>query len=121
MAELEGFPFAHCVKLMMLTGQRRGEVSGMRWSELDLDNAFGVFQSARVKNATSHIVPLAPLAIDILKIDPTVSKVDLVFTTTGRHRSLASVGLRNVLTRPLSMPRIGVFTTCAARWRPTWP
>ena len=83
MAELEGFPFAQCVQLMMLTGQRRGEVSGMRWSELDLDNGLWSLPSTRVKNSTAHIVPLAPLAIDILKSVPRFQNSDFVFTTTG--------------------------------------
>lgn len=83
MAELEGFPFAQCVQLMMLTGQRRGEVSGMRWSELDLDNGLWSLPSTRVKNSTAHIVPLAPLAVDILKSVPRFQNSDLVFTTTG--------------------------------------
>lgn len=58
MAELEGLPFAQCVQLLILTGQRRGEVSGMRWSELDLDNATWTIPAKRAKNATTHIVPL---------------------------------------------------------------
>ena len=83
MAELEGFPFAQCVQLMMLTGQRRGEVSGMRWSELDLGNGLWRLPSTRVKNSTAHIVPLAPLAIEILKSIPRFEGSDFVFTTTG--------------------------------------
>lgn len=83
MAELEGFPFAQCVQLMVLTGQRRGEVSGMRWSELDLDNGLWSLPSTRVKNSTAHIVPLAPLAIEIIKSVPRFQNSDFVFTTTG--------------------------------------
>ncbi|NRG17570.1 tyrosine-type recombinase/integrase [Rhizobiales bacterium] len=83
MAELEGFPFAQCVQLMMLTGQRRGEVSGMRWSELNLENGLWSLPSTRVKNSTAHIVPLAPLAVDILKSVPRFQNSDFVFTTTG--------------------------------------
>ena len=83
MAELEGFPFAQCVQLMMLTGQRRGEVSGMRWSELDLEQGLWSLPSTRVKNSTAHIVPLAPLAVDILKSVPRFQNSDFVFTTTG--------------------------------------
>ena len=83
MAELEGFPFAQCVQLMMLTGQRRGEVSGMRWSELDLDHGLWSLPSTRVKNSTAHIVPLAPLAVGIIQSVPRFKGSDLVFTTTG--------------------------------------
>ena len=33
-----GWPFGPFVQLLALTGQRRDEVAGMRWSELDLNN-----------------------------------------------------------------------------------
>lgn len=79
----EGFPFEHFVQLLILTGQRRGEVAGMRWSELDLNKGIWTLPSKRAKNATSHIVPLAPLAITILKSVPRFLDSDLVFTTTG--------------------------------------
>ena len=32
-AAAEGYPFEQFVQVLMLTGQRRGEVAGMRWSE----------------------------------------------------------------------------------------
>ncbi|PLX37582.1 MAG: integrase [Hyphomicrobiales bacterium] len=83
MAELEGFPFAQCVQLMILTGQRRGEVSGMRWSELDLEQGLWSLPSTRVKNSTAHIVPLAPSAVEIIRSVPRFQNTDFVFTTTG--------------------------------------
>lgn len=83
MAAAEGYPFAPCVWLLILTGQRRGEVSGMRWSELDLVNATWTLPSRRVKNKSSHIVPLSPLAMDIIRSLPRFLGSDYVFTTTG--------------------------------------
>ncbi len=79
----EGFPFAQFTQLLILTGQRRGEVAGMRWSELDLDKGIWTLPAKRAKNATSHIIPLTPLAIFILKSVPRFLDSDLVFTTTG--------------------------------------
>ena len=79
----EGFPFAQFTQLLILTGQRRGEVAGMRWSELDLDKSIWTLPAKRAKNATSHIIPLTPLAIFILKSVPRFIDSDLVFTTTG--------------------------------------
>jgi integrase len=84
MAEAEGFPFAPCVQLLMLTGQRRGEVSGMRWSELDFDNAIWTIPAKRAKNGSTHIVPLSPLAMQVIRSVPRYLNSDFVFTTTGR-------------------------------------
>ena len=36
-----GFPYGTVVQLCILTGQRRGEVAGMRWDSSTLHNAFG--------------------------------------------------------------------------------
>ncbi|MEM6382000.1 MAG: tyrosine-type recombinase/integrase [Pseudomonadota bacterium] len=80
----EGFPFEAFLQLLILTGQRRGEVAGMRWAELDLDKGLWTLPAKRTKNASSHIVPLAPLAIDILKSVPRFLDSDLVFTTNGK-------------------------------------
>jgi len=83
-AEAEGFPFEQFAKIIILTGQRRAEVAGMQWSELDLDRAIWTIPAKRAKNATQHTVPLAPLALNILKTIPRFLNSDLVFTTTGK-------------------------------------
>ena len=80
----EGFPFAQFVQLLMLTGQRRGEVSGMRWSEVDLEKAVWTLPASRVKNGRLHIVPLSEMAIDILRSTSRFLESDLVFTTNGK-------------------------------------
>jgi len=80
----EGFPFAQFVQLLMLTGQRRGEISGMRWSEIDLNEAVWTLPASRVKNGRLHIVPLPQMAIDILRSTSRFLESDLVFTTNGK-------------------------------------
>ena len=47
-AETDGWPFGPLVKLLILTGQRLGEVSGMRWEELDLDGKQWTIPGERV-------------------------------------------------------------------------
>lgn len=82
-AREEGFPFSAFVQTLLLTGQRRGEVAGMRWSEIDFDNGIWTIPAQRAKNGNSHVVPLAPSVVTILKSVPRFLKSDLVFTTTG--------------------------------------
>ena len=60
------WPFASIYKLLLLTGARREEVAGMRWSELDLDAGLRFFPSARTKNKRDHRIPLSRQAIDLL-------------------------------------------------------
>jgi integrase len=83
-AENEGFPFEPFAKLVILTGQRRGEVAGMQWSELDLAGATWTIPAKRAKNATQPVLPLAPLAVSLLSALPRFAGSDFVFPTTGK-------------------------------------
>jgi integrase len=83
-AETEGFPFAQFAHVLILTAQRRGEVAGMCWSEIDFEKAVWTIPAKRAKNATQHAVPLAPFVVDILRSLPRFFNSDFVFTTTGK-------------------------------------
>lgn len=61
-----GYPFAYFVKLLILTGQRREEIAGLSWAELNRDLAIWTLPAARSKNAASHDVPLSPGVIVLL-------------------------------------------------------
>jgi integrase len=50
------------VKLLLLTGQRRGEVAGMTWTEIDLDKGLWSMAAERAKNGLRHDVPLSTQA-----------------------------------------------------------
>jgi integrase len=52
------------LRLLMLTGQRAGEIAGLRWSEIQ-DNAF-LLPSHRTKNKSEHLIPLSSAASDII-------------------------------------------------------
>jgi integrase len=61
-----GHPHAGIVKLLILTGQRRNEIAGLRWSEIDLDERVIHLPAARTKNARAHDVPLSASALAII-------------------------------------------------------
>ena len=54
---------------LLLTGQRRREVAGMRWSEVGMSNegAIWTIPAARAKNKREHIVPLSPQSLAIVR------------------------------------------------------
>jgi integrase len=58
---------ANAVRLLLLTGARRGEILGMRWDELDLDSGVWIKPASRTKQRALHRVPLSPAAIEILR------------------------------------------------------
>ncbi len=83
------YPWAPFFQLLLLTGQRREEVAGMRWAEIDLEKGLWrlpskeEYQPQRTKNGEEHFVDLSPQALAILNGLPGVW-THYVFTTTGR-------------------------------------
>jgi integrase len=75
-----GFPFGPIVKLLILTGQRRSEVGGMEWSELDFEKGLWTIPAARSKNRLQHVLPLPPQAEEIIKGLPRFSGSKFVFS-----------------------------------------
>lgn len=81
-AGLLGYPVGPWARMLLLTAQRRTEVAGMRWADLDLENATWTLSAGDTKAKRAHLVPLAPLAVEILSAMPEVG--DYVFSTTAR-------------------------------------
>ena len=76
--------FGLMVKLLLLLGQRRGEVAGMRWSEIGDDRIWRL-SGARTKNGKSHQVPLASPAWSLIQAQPRFVDSDFVLTLDGRR------------------------------------
>jgi integrase len=58
------------LRLVLATGQRPGEVTGLRWSEIidlaDPQKAIWTLPRERAKNGREHTIPLSPLAVSII-------------------------------------------------------
>lgn len=48
------------VRLLILTGQRRDEVAGMEWDEIDFVAKEWTIRGGRTKNGETHVIPLTP-------------------------------------------------------------
>jgi integrase len=55
------------IKLCLLTGQRVGEVAGMRVAELDIQKHLWTLPGDRTKNKHAHSVPLSYTAVEIIE------------------------------------------------------
>lgn len=62
-----GYPFGVMGQMLMLTGQRRGEVTELRWSHLDLDAKLWTIPKELAKNGREHVVPLTDDVLALLK------------------------------------------------------
>lgn len=54
------------IKLLLASGQRRGEIGGLRWTEIDLLERRIELPGNRTKNHRPHTVPMTPLMMDLL-------------------------------------------------------
>jgi integrase len=71
--------YGKVIKLLILTGCRRQEVGGMRWSELDLEKGSWSLPPERTKNSRAHMLPLMPLALKIIQSVPERGARDHLF------------------------------------------
>jgi integrase len=65
-----GYPFGHALKFLLVTGQRRGEVAGLKWDDLDGDG--WKLLSASAKSGAGHRVPLSTLALEVIESCPRI-------------------------------------------------
>jgi integrase len=57
---------ADAIRLLLLTGARRGEVFGMRWQDVDLDAGIWSKPAASTKQKRAHEVPLSAPVLQLL-------------------------------------------------------
>ena len=71
--------YSRIIKLLILTAQRREEIAGLRWSEINLDKLQIDLPGTRTKNKRPHIVPLSAAATTIIEATPHRIGRDLLF------------------------------------------
>jgi integrase len=120
-------------RMLMVTGQRRNEVGRMQWGEIDLAKALWTLPAKRTKARREHVVPLAPLAMEILHRRRSLFRNrppaadDWVFPSLSRdHQRIVPIGgwdrakgliKREVTIDPWSLHdfRRSLVTICAER------
>ena len=94
-ADEQTYPYGDIVKLLMLTGQRRGEVVGIHWQHVDLEERVWSIPKEMTKSSRAHQVPLSPALINLLRalprlneryLFPSHGKADTVFSGFGKAK-----------------------------------
>jgi integrase len=80
-SEKLGYPFGPFIQLLILTGQRRSEVAGLEWAELDLDAGIWTQPNTKTKNGRSHVVFLPKNAKHILQDVRNLGRTGSIFST----------------------------------------
>jgi integrase len=75
--------FGSIIRLLAYLGQRAGEISGLRWSEIDFNANVILLPASRTKNGRPHTVPIDPvraiLAAQPRRMTPNGELRDLIF------------------------------------------
>ena len=97
MAELrqQQSPAARALEFLVLTAARTGEITGAKWSEIDIKNRTWTIPAERMKGGREHRVPLPLRSLEILKgLD---RRGDLLFARGVTGRALRDAALRDLL------------------------
>jgi integrase len=71
------------IKLLLLTGCRREEIGGLKWSEVNLDTSLLTIPGTRTKNHRTLELTLPDVATDILRSVPRQEDRDFIFGRFG--------------------------------------
>jgi integrase len=82
-------PYGSALRLLLLTGCRRDEVSRMRRSELAYGDQVWAIPGERTKSAKPHTVPLSRQARCIVAAMPAINDSDFVFVTARGGNGIA--------------------------------
>jgi integrase len=67
-----GWPFGPFTQMLLITAQRRDEVSHMMWEHIDFENSVWTIPREMTKADRTHEVPLSQLALSILEKAPRI-------------------------------------------------
>ncbi len=78
-AHRQGYPYGTLVKLLILTGQRRGEIANLRQSWIDARERTITLPEWITKNGRQHTFPYGDLSEATLDSIPRLNRTDLLF------------------------------------------
>jgi integrase len=97
--------FGRIVQLLILTGCRREEIGGLKWSEVDFDAGVMTIPGERTKNRKNHSLRLPSAAVDILRATPVRLGRDFVFGARGHSYSAWSYSMLALNSRITAIER----------------
>ena len=77
------YPFGFIVMLLILTGQRRGEIAALKWSYINVDDRTITLPAEATKNRRQHTFPFGQGVADILEGMPQLG--DYLFPASREH------------------------------------
>jgi integrase len=99
------------LKLMLVTAQRKQEVSNAKWDEFDLKSGWWTIPSERSKNGHSHRVPIASMAKELLtQIKKSANSSDFLFPSPRTDSPITGQSIDHALRKNVDCFSIPAFT-----------
>jgi len=89
------YPYGPVFKGLLLTGVRKTEFAGMRWSEINWEDKLWTIPEERSKSKTVHLVPLSAamlLLLEEIRRSQPKGHGDCVFSTTNGQKPVNGFG-----------------------------
>jgi len=87
------------LKLVLLSGQRKGEVCAMEWSDIDLSNKLWTIPETKFKGKRPHEVPISDAAMAILDQQREIKINRWVFPSVSDDRPIAGTSVDHAVRR----------------------
>jgi integrase len=94
--------YGSIVRLLILTGQRRDEISELRWNEVKLDLNVISLPPERVKNDQEHDIPMSLAVRSIIAARPRNDGLVFAPITSWSRRKLVDAEITEKLGKPLA-------------------
>lgn len=78
-----GYPFGDMVRLLILLGQRRGEVAALQWPWINNRERLITLPEWLTKNGVEHTFPYGDRAAEIFETIPRLNRTQLLFPARG--------------------------------------
>jgi integrase len=96
-----------CVVLALATGMRQAELMGLKWQDVDLQR--GVIILHETKNGERRRVPVAGLALNLLKEHSKIRRIDTALLFPSERKPQQPIDLRKAFLNALKFAEIENF------------
>lgn len=100
-----------CLKLQLVTAQRKGEIVIAEWSEFDLKAGWWTIPADKAKNGFTHRVPLSSLTLKILEQIRTLSgESRWLFPSARTDKAILDTSVDHALKKCMALFGLAEFT-----------
>jgi len=102
-----GYPFGDFVRLLLMSGARRGEIAHLGWSRVDLERRLITIPAGQVKSGSEHCIPITADLATLLAGLPRYRSGDFVFAVDFGGKPIGGFSKRTARLHRLMRAELG--------------